>query len=83
MFGKKTLKAEITHISAHGMWLLFSDREYFLKYSLYPWFKEANISDLQNIRVSPSGNLHWPALDIDLELSSLQFPEAYPLIYRK
>lgn len=79
--GKLTSKVEV-EISKHGIWILVEDKEYFLKYKEYPWFKEAKISDIQNVKLFFGNHLHWPKLDVDLELKSLKHPEKYPLIYK-
>ena len=78
--GKNTSEIEI-HTSPFGMWLLVHDTEYFLPYEDYPWFKEAKISDIYNVELLHESHLHWPALDVDLDLDTLENPEKYPLIY--
>ncbi|HKL81961.1 MAG TPA: hypothetical protein VJ879_05535 [Desulfobacter sp.] len=32
------------HISTHGIWLLSGDKELFLGYDQFPWFKDVSIS---------------------------------------
>ena len=80
--GKSTLAVDIVQISTHGIWLLAKETEYFLPYSEYPWFRNSKISQIHNVQLTGHGHLHWPELDIDLELDSLACPEKYPLIYR-
>ncbi len=41
--GMHTSKAEITHISSHGIWLLAGDRELFMPYTDFPWFKDVPV----------------------------------------
>ena len=79
--GKNISEIEI-HTSPFGMWLLVCDTEYFLSYKNYPWFKEAKISDIYNVKLLHGAHLHWPTLDIDLDLDALESPEKYPLTYR-
>lgn len=79
--GKNTSKVEVQNISQHGLWLFINNAEYFLPFDIFPWFKEAKISDLQNIELNHGHHLHWPSLDIDLELESIQDPAKYPMIY--
>jgi hypothetical protein len=81
--GKSTLKAEITNISAHGIWLLANQKEYFLPYKIFPDFKKASISDVLNVKMEHGEYLFWPALGIDLELESIENPEKYPLRFTK
>jgi len=80
--GANTSDVEVTNISRHGLWLLVAGKEYFLPYQDYPWFKEARLGEILNIELLRGSHLHWPALDVDLCLESLDNPEAYPLIYR-
>jgi hypothetical protein len=79
--GKNTSPVEVQEISHHGIWIYVKDWEYFLPYKDYPWFKEAKISEVCNVQLLHGMHLHWPDLDVDLELESLQHPEKYPLIY--
>ena len=81
--GKNTSPAEVQDISRNGIWLLIQGREYFLAYAEYPWFKEATLSAIYNLELLHGTHLHWPDLDVDLELESLQQPERYPLVYKK
>jgi Protein of unknown function (DUF2442) len=76
--GKNTL--EVTSISQHGLWLYWNDREFFLSYENYPWFREAKVKDILNVRLESPEHLYWPDLDVDLSLSILEEPEKYPLV---
>jgi hypothetical protein len=79
--GKSTSPVEVQEISLHGIWIYIGGREYFLPYNDYPWFKEAKVSEICNVQLLHGTHLHWPDLDVDLELEALQHPEKYPLIY--
>lgn len=79
--GKNTL-VEVTHISTHGLWLLVAEREYLLPFSDFPWFADAKVSDIHHVELLHGNHLRWPALDVDIELSSLHDPAGYPLIYK-
>jgi hypothetical protein len=81
--GSSTSTAEVLNISGHGIWVFVGGQEYFLPFDEYPWFKEARISQIQNVKLLRGHHLHWPDLDVDLELESLEEPERYPLVYRK
>ena len=78
--GRDTLAAEILGVTAHGVWLLTDDAEYFLSHKHYPWFKGARLEDIFLVKKTGRNHLHWPALDVDLEISSLAHPEKYPLV---
>jgi hypothetical protein len=79
--GKSTFAVEVTNISSHGIWLLVGEREYSLPYDKFPWFKDARIGEILDVHLLHGFHLHWPRLDIDLELASLESPERYPLVY--
>lgn len=78
--GESTLDVEVTHISKHGFWLLLGKKELFLTYSEFPWFKEATVSAILNVELLHPGHLHWPDLDVDLAVESIEHPEHFPLV---
>ena len=80
--GKSTSVAEVTHISKDGIWILINDREFFLPFTHYPWFQKATIDQIHDLHVYYGKHLHWPLLDVDIALESLEYPEAYPLQYK-
>ncbi len=79
--GENISEIEVQGISFHGIWLYVKRKEYFLPFKDFPWFKQATISDINNVRLSHGYHLHWPALDVDIELESLEHPDRYPLKY--
>ena len=82
--GRNTSRAdvEVLNVSNNGIWLLANDREYFLTYQKFPWFKKASITDISKVKLLHGYHLYWPSLDVDLELSSFSNLESYPLVYR-
>lgn len=76
------MKAEVTNISLFGIWILVNGEEFFMSYKEYPFFENAPIKAVAMLEVDSFGNLHWPELDVDIEIDSLRNPEDYPLIYR-
>lgn len=80
--GKNISAAEVVQISPHGIWVDVSGCEYFMPYKDYPWFCEATVSQIQNVNLIHGCHLHWPDLDVDLDIDSLEQPEKYPLVYR-
>ena len=78
--GKTTSEVEIQGITAHGVWLLAEGSEYYMPYEQYPWFKDANVSQILNVLLVDSGRLHWPDLDVDLSTTILTAPQRFPLI---
>ena len=80
--GGGTCEAEVTQIDSQGIWLLVSGAEYFLPYQEYPWFRDARVGEILNVKLLDGNHLHWPALDVDLCLDSLNNPAGYPLKYQ-
>ena len=79
MPGVATLQVEVTNISQHGFWLLLDGRELFLSFEDFPWFKQATVAAILRLERPVPGHLHWPDLDIDLAVDSIEHPERYPL----
>lgn len=82
MPGASISEVEVTHIDSHGLWLLVGEREYFLPCEEFPWFHEARILDVLNVELLHGDHLHWPTLDVDLSVESLEHLEQYPLVWR-
>ena len=78
--GKSTSEIEVLNISKHGFWLLLHGQEYFLPFEQFPWFRDANISSILNVKLLHGHHLYWSDLDVDLELESIISPEKYPLM---
>ncbi len=74
-------KAEIQNISNQGIWLLINEQEFFMSFKEFPWFLKATVEQIYDLEFFHGKHLHWPALDIDVELESLKHPAAYPLRY--
>lgn len=77
-----TSDVEVTNVSVHGFWLLIGDKERFVPFRTFPWFREASIKALTNVRLAAPHHLHWTDLDVDLAVDSLDHPECYPLVSR-
>ncbi|MGH2453032.1 MAG: DUF2442 domain-containing protein [bacterium] len=78
--GANTLAAEVANISADGFWLLVDKRELFLPFKQFPWFRAATVAQILNVQRPHKDHLHWPDLDVDLALDSIEHPENYPLV---
>lgn len=79
MPGTVTSRVEVTNISRHGFWLLLDDRELFLPFEEYPWFKRAEVEAILEVERPQPHHLYWPRLDVDLSVGSIEDPERYPL----
>jgi hypothetical protein len=75
----QTLQTEVTNISTHGFWILFDDKEYFLSFEEFPWFKDKTINDIVNVKSFADGHLYWESLDVDLSIEMIEHPERFPL----
>ena len=80
--GKNISDTEVTNISQHGFWILVDEKEYFLPFKSFPWFKDARISDLYTVQRLSGNHLYWKNLDVDLTLDMIENPDNYPLISR-
>lgn len=80
--GKPTSNVEVTNVSSHGFWLFLDDRELFVAFKQFPWFREVSIRELLNIQRPRPHHLYWPNLDVDLAVESIEDPEKYPLVSR-
>jgi hypothetical protein len=81
--GDDTSPVEVSGISPHGIWLFLGDREAFLPFTDFPWFREASVADVLHVERPQPHHLYWPALDIDLAVESILNPERFPLISRE
>jgi hypothetical protein len=73
------LEVEVTNISSHGLWVLVEDKEYFLPFEQFPWFKDKTINDITKVESFGEGHLYWKNLDIDLSVEMIEHPERFPL----
>ena len=81
--GKITLEVEVTQIDKQGVWLLIGEKELFLSFENFPWFRNASVGAIHNVELLNERHLHWPDLDIDLAVESIEHPERFPLISGK
>ena len=79
MPGTHTSEVEVTNISTHGFWILVGERELFLPYEEFPWFRDAPVSAIVRVELPSPHHLCWPDLDIDLAVESIEHPERFPL----
>jgi hypothetical protein len=80
--GIGTSTVEVTNITAHGVWLLTGDRELFLAYSDFPFFKDAPVAKIIKVEEATPGHFHWPDLDVDLGIETIEDPSRFPLVAR-
>lgn len=80
--GRSTSPAEVTNVSTHGFWLFVNERELFLSFKDFPWFREATVRQITNVELPSPHHLYWPDLDVDLAVDSIEHPERFPLVSR-
>jgi len=68
-------KVQIRNISRAGLYILVKEQEYFLSFVEFPWFLKATIEEIYNLEFFHDHHLHWPALDIDIDVEYLKHPE--------
>jgi len=73
------ISASVENITPLGIWIFIKEREYFLSYKAFPYFKDQTIRAIQNVQLLHGYHLYWPELDIDLEIDNVESPEKYPL----
>ena len=78
--GPSTPPVEVSNVSPHGFWLFVGDREIFVPFKDFPWFRDASVRQIVNVQLPSSHHLYWPDLDIDLAVDSIEHPEKYPLV---
>ena len=64
----------------NGLILLVGDKEYYLSYGKFPWFKTASVADVFDVQMKGKNRIRWDALDVDLNLSIITHPNDYPLV---
>jgi len=76
--GKNISAVEVTHVSAHGVWLLAHGKELFMSYEDFPWFKDQSIKSILNVLEESPGHFYWPDIDVDLTEQIIEHPERFP-----
>ena len=87
IIGETIFHSEVTNIDEFGFWVLVDSRlgakEYFIPFSDYPGFKDATIRQIHAVEQASPDQLHWAELDEDIDIAALEFPEKFPLIFKR
>jgi hypothetical protein len=75
--GKNTCKVKF--VTQEGFSLELNDKEYFLSFADYPYFKQIPAFDIFNVEVDEYKDLRWDKYDIDLCEDIIKEPSKYPL----
>ncbi len=73
------ISVSVENITPFGIWIFVKEKEYFLNYATYPYFKDQTVRSIQNVQLLHGYHLYWPDLDVDLEIDNFESPEKYPL----
>ena len=76
--GQNTSEVEVTNISTHGVWLLVRDRELFMSYEDFPWFRDQPVRSILKVQEPSPGHFYWPDIDVDLTTEIIEHPERFP-----
>jgi hypothetical protein len=63
--------------------MLVQGRELMLDFKRFPWFERATMADIREVTLAFGHHLHWPRLDVDLHVDSIDHPERFPLVAAK
>ena len=75
----KDILVSVENITPFGIWIFVKEKEYFLSYKDYHYFKDQTLNAIQNVQLLHCYHLFWPDLDVDLEIDNLDNPEKYTL----
>lgn len=78
--GETISEIEVINLSQSGFELWIGEKEFFLSFRDFPWFKEAKVEEIMQVELLNPDHLYWPVLDIDLSIESIEHPERFPLI---
>jgi hypothetical protein len=73
-------EVQVLGLTPHALWLLVQGRELGLDLVRFPWFAAASLEDVCNVSLLHGQHLHWPTLDVDLHIDSIDHPERFPLV---
>ncbi|CCE24309.1 conserved protein of unknown function [Methylotuvimicrobium alcaliphilum 20Z] len=59
--------------------MLAHDKELFIPYDKFPWFKDQAVKSIINVEEQSPGHFYWPDLDVDLTEEIIKHPARFPL----
>lgn len=71
--------SKVLSITGQGILITIKEGDFFLNYKSYPWFKNAKINEVLNIKRDQEA-IYWDSLDVEIEIDSILNPQNYPLI---
>ena len=79
---KNGMPIYVKNITSTGLELHLNNEDFFIPFIRVPWFQQAKVEDVFNVRMNGLDEIRWDKLDIDLDVNSLKYPEKYPLIMK-
>lgn len=79
MPGTVTSPVEVVQVTPFGIWVAYHDREFYLDFDHFPWFRDAPVRQIFDVQEVSPQHFYWPQLDIDLDVDRIEHPERYPL----
>ena len=80
----ENISVRVRSIMPDGIFISVGENDYYLSYDRLPWFKNATVSDIFDVKMCcGQAGIRWEALDVDLEIDSLKYPERYPLTMKR
>ncbi|MBP5637994.1 MAG: DUF2442 domain-containing protein [Victivallales bacterium] len=61
----------------NGIAVVVNGKEYFLRFSDFPWFEYCSTVELRDV-TSDRWGVYWNSVDIDLSIESIENPERFP-----
>jgi len=77
--GKPASAVEITNISNHGVWLLAHDKELFMAYQDFPWFRDVPVGKILNVEEPSPNHFYRSDLGVDPAPDIIEHPERIPM----
>jgi len=82
MVGLSTSAIKVLELNMHGGVLQIGGDTVPFAFADFPWFRGLSAVQIEDVRLSGGEHFYWPALDVDLTLSSIRNPSDFPLIAR-
>jgi hypothetical protein len=79
VLGASISTVEVSYISQLGVWILINEKEYYMPFVEFPWFRNAEKEHIYNVKEVSPNHYFWEDLDVDLTLNMIAKPENYPL----
>jgi hypothetical protein len=69
-------------VACCGILLRLGEERLFLAFEAFPWFRGARLAKIMEVEQTETGQLRWPALDLDLTVEAVRHHHRYPLVRR-